>query len=97
MTPNRTLALAKPKPKTNWFEFCLVLLGRIGIQIEKKKMSMVEPNLEGFLNQKKQVKNHYFPLVSPRISPCTKIFYLEALLFYLLVSAEFYAWKLMAL
>ncbi|KAJ9677681.1 hypothetical protein PVL29_022580 [Vitis rotundifolia] len=26
-------------------------------------MSMVEPNLEGFLNQKKQVKNHYFPLV----------------------------------
>ena len=25
MTPNRTLALAKPKPKTNWFEFCLVL------------------------------------------------------------------------
>lgn len=63
MTPNRTLALAKPKPKTNWFEFCLVLLGWIGIQIEKKNMSMVEPNLEGLLNQKKQVKNHYFPLV----------------------------------
>lgn len=63
MTPNKTLALAKPKPKINWFEFCLVLLGWIGIQIEKKKMSMVEPNLEGFLNQKKQVKNHYFPLL----------------------------------